>query len=134
MTASPDDIAVLTALEDARCRAISAGDLDTLRAMLTDDYLHVHMTGRVDDRAGHLAAVAERPRRSERGALDIRVYGDLAVLVGEQVNHGADGEGRPTATRAVCHQVAVREDGAWRVASVQLTPLRDPSPASEARP
>jgi len=124
MTASTDDIAALEALEGERCRAISEGDLDALRAMLSDDYVHVHMTGRLDDREGHLAAVGTRPRRTERGALGIRVYGDLAVITGEQTNHGITPDGEPTATRAYCHQVAVRSAGGWRFVSVQLTPLR----------
>lgn len=124
MSPTTDDVEVLTALEDARCRAIGAGDLDTLGAMLTEDYIHVHMTGRVDDRDGHLKAVASRPRRTERGDLNIRVYGALAVITGELTNHVVGANGEPTATRAYCHQVAARVDGGWRFVAVQLTPLR----------
>jgi ketosteroid isomerase-like protein len=118
-----DDVESLKALEERRCAAISAGDVGALRAMLSDDYVHVHMTGQVDDRSGHLKAIAERPRRTERGELLVRVYGDLAVLTGELANHtlGPDGEARTV--RAYCQQVAVRQAGAWRFVSVQLTPL-----------
>ena len=54
-------------LERRRCDAIARGDAAALQALLTDDYVHVHMTGKVDDRAGHIQAVAARPRTPERG-------------------------------------------------------------------
>jgi ketosteroid isomerase-like protein len=122
------DIQDLEALEARRCAAIGAGDTEALRNMLSDDYVHVHMTGLVDDRAGHLNAISGRPRRTERGALLVRVYDDLAVLTGQLTNHMTNAEGQSVATRAYCHQVAVRGDGGWRFAAIQLTPLREVAP------
>jgi ketosteroid isomerase-like protein len=119
-----DAASQLLDLEQRRCAAISAGDIATLKAMLTDDYVHVHMTGRVDDRDGHLKAVADRPRWTERGELLVRVYGDLAILTGELTNLVVAPNGQVNATRAYCHQVAVRQNGAWRFISTQLRPLR----------
>ena len=119
------DIETLAALEAKRCAAISEGDLDTLRAMLTDDYVHVHMTGRLDDRAGRLEAVSQRPRRTECGELNVRVYGDLAVLTGEITNYTVGTDGESAATRAYCQRVAARQVDEWRFVSAQLTPLRE---------
>jgi ketosteroid isomerase-like protein len=113
----------LRALESRRCEAISAGDVDALMAMLTDDYVHVHMTGRVDDRAGHVDAVASRPRRTTRGELTTRMWGDVAVLTGELTNHMTMPDGEARQLHAYCHEVAVRTDGSWRFVSIQLTPL-----------
>lgn len=116
--------AELLELESRRCAAISAGDTGGLRALLTEDYVHVHMTGKVDNREGHLQAIASRPRRTERGPLLVRRYGDLAVLTGELTNIMTGPSGESSETRAYCQQVAVRQaDGAWRFVSVQLTPL-----------
>ncbi len=121
---SETDIAALKALEARRCTAIAAGDTATLASLLTDDYSHVHMTGALDDRPGHLKAIASRPRQALRGELTIRCYGDLAVITGQQTNRTPNPEGGPpTEVLAYCHQVAVRQDGAWRFASVQLTPM-----------
>lgn len=118
------DVDDLQALEARRCAAIAAGDTETLSALLTDDYSHVHMTGALDDRAGHLRAISGRPRQAIRGDLTIRVYGDLAVITGLQTNRTPNPSGGPpTEIQAYCHQVAVRQDGAWRFASVQLTPM-----------
>lgn len=120
-----DDTEALKALEAQRCAAISAGDIDTLQGLLTDDYVHVHMTAHVDDRAGHLKGIAARPRRTERGELTVRLYGDLAVLTGELTNYMAAPGQEARATRAYCHQVAVRDGGGWRFASIQLTPMAE---------
>ena len=122
------DIDDLEALEAKRCAAISAGDVETLKAMLMDDYIHVHMTGHVDDRAGHLKAIASRPRRTERGKLLVRLYADLAVITGELTNYMTNAAGETNATRAFCHQVAVRRDRKWRFAAIQLTPMREAAP------
>ena len=114
----------LLALEQRRCAAISAGDIDSLRGLLSDDYVHVHMNAAVDDRAGHLDGVARRPRQTTRGELVVRVYGELAVLTGELTNQMAAPGQEPKAMRAYCHHVALRQAGGWRFVSTQLTPLR----------
>ena len=118
-----DERTELLALEQRRCAAISSGDIETLKSLLSDDYVHVHMTAAVDDRAGHLQAVAKRARTTSRGEIQVRVYGDLAVLTGELTNQMAVGQ-EVRAVRAYCHQVAVRRAGAWRFVSIQLTPLK----------
>ncbi len=117
------DVDDLLELEQRRCAAISTGDIEALQSLLSDDYVHVHMTAAVDDRAGHLRAVAKRPRTTTRGDLRVRVYCDLAVLTGELTNQMPVPGQEPRAVRAYCHQVAVRKGGAWRFTSIQLTPL-----------
>jgi hypothetical protein len=118
------DLNDLLELERRRCAAISSGDTASLRALLSVDYVHVHMNAAVDDRAGHLQGVALRPRQTTRGELCVRVYGELAVLTGELTNQMAAPGQEQTTMRAYCHQVAVRQDGGWRFVSTQLTPLR----------
>jgi ketosteroid isomerase-like protein len=116
----------LLALERRRCDAIARGDATALQALLSDDYVHVHMTGKVDDRAGHIQAVVARPRTPERGPLNVRIYGEVAVLTGELTNRTPATAGQPERTmRAYCKQVAAKRDGAWRFVSLQLTPIRD---------
>ena len=117
-----DEQAELLELERRRCAAISAGDIEALIALLSADYVHVHMTAAVDDRAGHLQGVAKRPRTTTRGEIQVRIYGELAVLTGELTNQMTVGQ-EVRAIRAYCHQVAVRRDDAWRFVSMQLTPL-----------
>lgn len=113
----------LLALETRRCNAISVGDIDALARMLSEDYVHVHMNAAVDDRNGHLQAIAKRPRRVERGEINVRVFGDLAVLMGEQINFMQQADGSMRRVCAYCQQVVLRNAGVWRFVSFQLTPI-----------
>lgn len=114
------DTEKLRDLERRRCAAISAADADALRALLTDDYAHVHATGRVDDLDTYIEVVVERPRTTERGDFSIRQYGDAAVLIGDQYNT-INGE----KSAVVVSQVAVREDGGWRFAMIHVVRKTD---------
>ncbi|MDD9943148.1 MAG: nuclear transport factor 2 family protein [Myxococcales bacterium] len=118
----PSDLeATLTALEARRCEAIGTGDLYALAEVLDDDYLHVLAPGRVVDKAQYLEMIRNGPRRPERGALRVRVYGDAAVLTGTLHNHiGAPNEVRRVIA-AYCTQVAVKRANGWRFVSYILT-------------
>ncbi|MDD9943149.1 MAG: nuclear transport factor 2 family protein [Myxococcales bacterium] len=115
----------LVALEQRRCAAISAGDTETLKSLLSEDYVHVHMNAAVDDREGHLTGIGKRPRTTTRADLHVRIFGQLAVLTGELLNVWPLPGGESRTMRAYCHQVAVHRGGAWRFVSTQLTPLRE---------
>lgn len=112
----------LELLEQERIAAIAAGDASTLGKVLADDYVHVHGTGHVDDKTGFIKSIVERPRQSTRGPLTIRVYGDMAVITGEQVNRSVNADKSVTSTTYVATQVARRVEGQWRLVSMQLTP------------
>ena len=87
--AHSDDVASLTAIRDLetrRCALISEGDLVGLAELLSDDYLHVHATGRLDGKADAIASFGRAPRRCWRRDLTVRLMGDTAVVVGPQVN------------------------------------------------
>jgi mannose-6-phosphate isomerase-like protein (cupin superfamily)/ketosteroid isomerase-like protein len=117
---APDVRAQILALEQTRCQAITAGDVKTLSAMLADDYVHVHGTGKIDTKAGFLANIQQNPRRTERGPLTIRLYGDTAVVTGEQLNYAQAGTSAPVSASVT--QVLRRVPGRWVYESFQLTP------------
>ena len=79
-----DDREKLEALERQRCAALMAGDAEALAAMLDDDLVHVHLTGRTDGRDGYLAGFRDKYRFRDvaRGPLTIRLFGDAAVMTG----------------------------------------------------
>ena len=119
-----DPEAALVALELRRAEAIGAGDLETLAAILADDYRHVLGTGGVVDKVQYLEMIRRGPRKPERGALQVRAYGDTAVITGDLDNQlGAPGDAQRL-VRTYCTQVAVRRDGTWRFVSCILTPKR----------
>jgi len=123
MTPDPQAASVI-ALETRRCEAIGAGDLSALAEVLADDYLHVLAPGRVVDKAQYIELIRNGPRKPERGALSVRMYGDAAVITGELDNHiGAQASERRSIA-AYCTQVAVKRDGRWRFVSYILTQKR----------
>jgi ketosteroid isomerase-like protein len=124
VTVSGSAEAQLNALEQRRLTALKDRDATALQAVLADDYVHMHSTGRVDDRAAFIKGTLERPRRSERGPLLIRLYGELAVMTGEQSNQSVNADGSiGAATRFMVTQVAHLEKASWRFVSMQVTPM-----------
>lgn len=109
-------------LEKQRLAAISKGDAQALASVLADDYMHVHSSAKVEDKAAFIKTIIERPRQTTRGPLTIRVYGDTAVIMGEQVNTSVAADKTVTTTTYMATQVARRNQGRWQLVSMQVTP------------
>lgn len=115
----------LRQLEDDRCRAISNADVMRLRELVDEESTHVHASGVLHDVETWLRTLGGRPRVALRESLDVRVYGDTAVLTGVLRNEfsGADA---PPPQRVRTVQMRVRRAGAWRqVAFAASGPLAD---------
>jgi uncharacterized protein (TIGR02246 family) len=124
--AAATDASPLQTLEQRRLKALRDNDAAALRELLAPDYVHVHSTGKVENRDEFIRGVLEHPRESMRGELRIRIYGNLAVITGEQTNRFANAGGAPaTGMTYYATQVARREHGRWRFVSMQNTPIRD---------
>lgn len=80
------DEAEVAALEESRRAALAAGDIEALSDLFADDYVHVHATAVVHDKAAMLNHVRKSPRTVAPRSPKIRVYGDVAILTGEMVN------------------------------------------------
>jgi ketosteroid isomerase-like protein len=113
-----DDV---VALENLRCEATSAGDLNMLEQILADDYLHVTGNGTIMDKSGYLAWVKQLARSHQRGDLIVRFYGDTAVVIGDLLNRLQEKQGERV-IEAVVTQVARREGERWRFVSFHITP------------
>jgi len=85
-----------------------------LDSLLSDDLTHTHITGVTQEKAAYLAHVQKNPRRVERRDLKVRIYGDVAVVTGPQVNL-LESDGRTTEVAIESLQVWTRRDGTWRV-------------------
>lgn len=64
--------------------------------------------------------------------VDVRSYGDTAVAIGAQTQRGSYA-GNPVDGRFRVTQVAVREDGDWKIASLHYSPIGGPPPFTEPR-
>ncbi|MBL0888343.1 nuclear transport factor 2 family protein [Myceligenerans indicum] len=125
--------AEILAVEAERHRALVDVDVTALDVLLDDSLVHVHAPGLVHTKAQFLEHVATRRAflRVERGALNIRVTGDVAVVVGPITNHLRTPDGGERTQQGVVTQVLVRSGGSggsddaappWRFISFQLTP------------
>jgi ketosteroid isomerase-like protein len=114
----------LVQLEHRRCAALGARDLDTLREIVAEEYLHVHTGGNTEDRDQWLAALmAAFERSSEREELDVRpLTPDVALMSGAIVTTGRMGKAEPRfRTRGFATQIWVRRQGRWSLVHFHVT-------------
>jgi ketosteroid isomerase-like protein len=117
----------LLRLEEERCRAVSAGDVETLGRLLTDDLTHTHVTGRTEDKAAYLAALGGRPRVTTRRDLTVRIYGATAIMTGVLVNaFPPDGGAAKPPMEAQALQVWVKTSDGWQQAAFVASALPPP--------
>ena len=112
-------IQTIIAREEQRCQAISNQRWDELASLLTDDLTHVHMPGRQEDKGAYMAGVMKNPRTVTRKDLQVRVYGDTAVMTGQMTNTR---EGREDHARVT--QVWLRKDGQWYQTAFQASKIQ----------
>jgi len=77
--------AVVLAAEQRRGRALVAGDVEALDALLADDLVYTHSNGRVDSKATYLEPLRSGRTRYtsfEPADLSVRLYGATAVILG----------------------------------------------------
>lgn len=115
----------ILALEERRRRALIDVDLHELDTIFDDSLVHIHAPGLVHSKQELLEHI--EARRSfidvQRGDLDIRVVGDIAILVGELRNRMRTPDGGERLLEGVATQVLHRTDGGWRFIHFQLTPF-----------
>ena len=125
------DEGTLRTAEERRCKAIVAGDIASLETMLSDDLVHVHTVGLIDDKASYLAGIRDRleVQSVERGPLAIRRYGTAAVMTGELTNtvrRRADGPDADwMVLRSFATQVWHCAPGGWVMASFHASRLAE---------
>lgn len=110
------DPELLAAIE-ARTRAERERDLATFARLTVDDFTLTTARGQVLDKAARIEQLRTMPRPDATRDDDvIRMYGDAAIRTSRVVWNG---EPQRFLT------VWVKEDGTWKVAATQVTPIRD---------
>lgn len=107
----------IVALEKRRCAALTAGDVEALGALMADDLVHIHGNGAMDDKVGYLKGVETKYvfHRVERGELNIRVYSDVAVVVGPvDQTVSVRGVDKLNQIKAIATQTWVRSSAGWK--------------------
>ena len=117
--------AEILAVEKRRQDALIAGDLASLDELFHESLIHIHAPGVVHTKALLLEHVATRQAYLEitRQDLQVRVFGDTAILTGGIVNRMRAPQGGERTIDGVVTQVLHRgADGRWRFVSFQMTP------------
>jgi ketosteroid isomerase-like protein len=107
----------IAALEAKRCAALVAGDREVLAELISDDLVHVHGTGALDGKAGYLQGIGGKYEFHEvtRGKLDIRDYGDFAIVTGTlHQSYSEKITGQRFAIEGITTQTWICLDGSWR--------------------
>jgi hypothetical protein len=126
---SSSDAKEILALEHRRCRAIVARDMPTLSGLLGTELVHTHTRGNVQDRAQYLHYIEHEMvfQSVERTDLDVRLFGDAAVVTGRLTNVVRRREDAEfVRVEAQVLQVWVRSSGGWVQVAFQATALRPP--------
>ena len=115
----------LLALEHQRCEALQRGDFSRLREILHPQLTHTHSTGRVDNYASYFAGGGTHViyTQVERSDMNVRIFGDVAVMDGRQLMVAVRKNGTGTVridSRVL--QVWVVDAGKWRQLAFQTTP------------
>jgi ketosteroid isomerase-like protein/quercetin dioxygenase-like cupin family protein len=136
-----DDAATVAALKqqaDAWDKAIVRKDRAAIEANMSPDFRNIDGFGNVADKAAFLEGIVA-PRLEidpyDVLDLDVRLYGDTALLAGRTRMTGRY-DGKPFASHYRYTDVYVRRGGTWKVASVQITrlPPDPPPPVAEIDP
>lgn len=107
----------IMALEKQRCAALTSGNIEAVRELMADDLVHIHGNGTMDDKAGYLKGVETKYvfHRVERGDLNIRVYGDVVVVIGPlDQTVSVRGIDKLNQIRAITTQTWVRRGAGWK--------------------
>jgi hypothetical protein len=122
----------LKALGAERASAELHGDTPFLEQLLADDFVGVGPRGFTLTKEQWLA-------RTRSGDLtydtltwepeQVRVYGDAAVVIGRETSQGQY-QGQDIAGEYRETQLYMKQDGRWRLASLQLSPMAGPPPMS----
>lgn len=114
--------AELVAREQDRCRAFQELDETAMRDLLTDDYTHVHMNGRLEDKAAFMAAFKNRQRVVTREGLNVRIHGDAAIMTGRMLTSRKTDTGAEEILDSFATQTWVRQPDGWKLAAIQVGP------------
>ena len=126
-------VTAVRAADDARVAATIAADRARLEALYSDELYYAHSSGKVDDKAEHLAGLAKRSNAYEKfdyRTREFRIIGPgLVQMTGRVLIHSRNAKG-PTRNDVNFLAVWREEQGQWRLLAWQAckNPLPDGTP------
>jgi hypothetical protein len=112
-------------VQDLFDHAELTADTETLRQLIADDFLSIGPRGFVLDKEQWIHRHGEFSYQSlETSEMDVRRYGDTAVIRDVQRNRATYGD-QQVAVKSRVSQVWVHQDGRWRLVAIQFSPLAE---------
>lgn len=124
---APRLAAQLKAQADRWDRAILAKDRAAIEANMAEDFRQIDARGNVETKAGFVDDLVSPDLKLDPYAVEdfeVRVYGDTALLSGRTRMTGRY-QGRAFNTHYRYIDIYVRRGGAWKIVSVQISPMPD---------
>ena len=125
----PEDTAVLD-VEQAFFDALLASDMKALDGLLADDFTIIDvMTGSEIIRPVFVEAVTSgivEFRSIDRKEASVRFYGSVAIVTG-RTEMGGLFQGQPFGAASRYTHVFFKDNGRWKMAAAQGTPISNPS-------
>lgn len=115
----------MRALEMARGEALLHADTAALSRMVADDFIEISRLGTLRTKADNIREIGSgglRLTTVKYDSLNVRVYGDIAILYGIADNTGTM-RGMPFAGKIRYMRVFVRRDGRWQAVAMQHTSM-----------
>jgi ketosteroid isomerase-like protein len=114
------------AAEMARRDALLASDTVALSKLVAGEFVEISRLGTIRSRADNMREVASGDLKLltiKYDSLDVRVYGDVALLTGIADNTGTYRGTVPFSGKIRYTRVFVWRDGRWQAVSMQQTPM-----------
>jgi ketosteroid isomerase-like protein len=116
---------LIRAAEDRRYAAMVAADVDTLAGLLSDAVVYTHSSGSRDDKPTLLSKISGGSLvyvQVQHPVAQVIVLGDAVLVIGEMHADIVVG-GQPKRLDNTTLAVWAAQDGEWRLAAFQPTPL-----------
>jgi hypothetical protein len=113
--------------ERLRMSALLSGDAGALSHLLSDDLVHIHATGVVDDKSTFLHNItnAYKFETLERGSIDVHMMGEMILLTGfVKQSVVVLQTGQRHLVEAMVSQLWRLENGAWQQCFFQSSRLQ----------
>jgi ketosteroid isomerase-like protein len=113
------------AIEMARREALLHADTVALSRMTADEFIEISRFGTLRTKADNIREIASgglRLTTVKYDSLNVRVYGDMAILYGIADNTGMM-RGMPFGGKIRYMRIFVRREGRWQAVAMQHTPM-----------
>jgi ketosteroid isomerase-like protein len=115
----------LTQIEHRLVKAWIDGDREAVGSVLAADWSVIDLTGRVLTKAEVMKEFGSGDRRIESGSVDdlnVRVFGDIAIVTGRSVLTGSY-QGKKASVTQRFTDVFIKRDGRWQAVASQGTQI-----------